>query len=1092
MLERLFPILLILPNCICCIVASADDVEFFEKHIRPVLVQNCYECHSVASEEPGGGLLLDSRPTSRKGGDSGPAVVPFQVDQSLLVSAIKHKSFEMPPKKKLDQATIDAFVTWIQRGAVDPRDEPLDGDAVAKEIWEQTYQSRKQWWSFQPLSAVDPPDVQVDSAANPGPAKSWSASPIDRFLLKSLQEHSLQPAGRAEREVLIRRLAFTLTGLPPSLEDVRAFVVDDRPDAWDQLVDHYLNSQHFGERFARHWMDVVRYADTYGYEWDVPAKGAWRYRDYLIRAFNDDVPFDQMIREQLAGDLLLSPRINHELQLNESALGPMFYQLGEHRHGDSLEFEGIHQEMIDNKIDAFSKAFQGITIACARCHDHKLDPISQQEYYALAGVFMSSRWASSTVDLPSRHATTMSELESLKSKLRDAVTRVWINDLQQNINPESLDAIQPATQLPVGDINHPWNTIYKLHGNALSTRWMKLEQEIAKADEEAEKFNSATFTLLADFSTSIPDGWQIDGVGLDHVASGDFSMRPGDNFIESLFLPGLATSRLSSRLNGALRSPLLADQQYPFFAMWSAGNDLSAFRRVIDNAFLCEKQTYYANSHYHWKVESTFPGQQDRRIYFEFATKTSNPNFPPRWGLGTKLTEEMIDDPHSWFAVSRIYGSHSAATPKQRLTPFLQLLRSGVPASKTDAAELMQRWLVEMVQRWSIGTASAEEIQVLNNLLQTPWVTRSASHPQLKSLVSAYREVESRLSPPRTVNSMSDQGEGMNYRLNVRGSYYDLGNAVPRGYLRLLTRNSDTSAAFTSTQSGRMELAHRVADGRNPLTARVYVNRVWLWMFGKALVDTPDNFGKLGAKPSHPQLLDFLAKRFIDDGWSTKKLIRDILLTQAWQQAGTGSTAGFDADPNNRLLHHFSTRRLEAECIGDAMLVLSGGFNSRLFGPSHDPFRTSEDPMKRLFSGPLDGHGRRMLYTKVTIMEPARFLATFNQPEPKIPTGKRDITNTPTQALTLLNHPFVMDAAAHWGNQVIQDGNTNPEIRLETMLSRAFSRRIQEPELTDWKQTLEQLAALRTVPKGGIMDSADLWADIAHTIFNCTEFIYVK
>lgn len=1070
------------------IAADGDqNVEFFEKQIRPALIEHCYECHSVAADEPGGGLLLDSRESVRKGGESGPAVVPFNVKDSLLVEAIKHQSLEMPPGKKLDESTIDAFVKWIETGAVDPRDKPADAGSLADEIWEVTFQSRKQWWSFQPLLEVAPPQVEAT-----GEAKAWSASAIDQFLFAKLNERSITPAAKADRETLVRRLAFTLTGLPPTPNDVAEFVNDQHEDTWKHLVDKYLGSRHFGERFARHWMDVVRYTDTYGYEWDVPAKGAWRYRDYLTRAFNADVPYDQMIREQLAGDLLDEPRLNHELQLNESAIGPMFYHLGEHRHGDSLEFEGIHQEMLDNKIDAFSKAFQGITIACARCHDHKLDPIMQDEYYALAGAFMSSRWISRTIDTLDRNAKPLAKLQSLKTVLREKIAKVWIEDLKKNITSQTLDSIQPPTALPIGDINHPWNAIYKLDGEALAAKWKEVETTVVDTENAAQAFNESNFDLLVDFSQGVPADWSIDGTGLTQVQCGDFQVHHGEDFLQSLFLPGVATSNLSSKSNGALRSPLLRNFGKPFVSIFAAGNDLSAFRRVVDNAFLCEKQTYYANSRYHWKVESTFAGQEQRRIFFEFATKTSNPNFPPRWGLGTKLTDEMIADPNSWFAVNKIYASDGAATPKKRLTAFVNLMQSGHPQSKPEAVDLYRRWLVGMVEAWRDRSATEDEIQVLNNLLQTPWVTKSASHAELKPLVDKYREIEAQLQPPRTVNSMADHDAGLNYRLNVRGSYYDLGDEVPRGYLRLLAKDGSSSLPFASKHSGRLELASLVASPDNPLTARVYVNRVWQWMFGQGIVDTPSNFGKLGGRPSHPELLDWLANRFIKQGWSTKQLIREIVLTQAWQQSGQVSQAALDVDPTNRLLHHFPTRRLEAECIGDAMLAVSGKLDPQLFGAPHNPYRTAEDEMKRLFSGPVDGNGRRMLYTKVTIMEPSKFLSTFNQPEPKLPTGRRDVANTPTQALTLLNHPFVLQVAAHWGETVIDDGTVEPRGRLEAMLTNAFSRTIDSSEVDQWERTLNDLASLRKVATDDIMTNKQLWADVAHTIFNCKEFIYLR
>ena len=328
----------------------------------------------------------------------------------------------MPPKEKLPNAVIADFVKWVEMGAPDPRDSPPNPNDSARQLWEIQYKERLGWWSLQPIVEPKVPSVQDTK---------WSDQPIDRFILAKLEDHDLRPAERTTKRTLARRLSFALTGLPPKLNEMQAFIDDEAPRAYETLLDRLFDSPHFGERWARHWMDVVRYTDTYGYEWDMPAKGSWRYRDYLTRAFNSDVPFDQLVREQIAGDLLEEPRINTAERINESLIGPMFYQMGENRHGDSSEFNGIHQEMLDNKIDVFSKAFQAMTIACARCHDHKLDAIEQREYYALAGSFMSSRWVTNTVDLPERNAEVISDLKELKAKLQPLLADLWLEDVRR-------------------------------------------------------------------------------------------------------------------------------------------------------------------------------------------------------------------------------------------------------------------------------------------------------------------------------------------------------------------------------------------------------------------------------------------------------------------------------------------------------------------------------------------------------------------------------------------------------------------------------------------------------------------------------------
>ncbi|MFP6752540.1 MAG: DUF1549 domain-containing protein, partial [Pirellulaceae bacterium] len=478
--------------------------EFFEKKIRPVLVLHCYECHSSASTELKGELRVDSRPAMLTGGESGPAIVPGKPNQSLLVEALRHQSLEMPPQGKLPDSTIRDFIEWIQRGAPDPRNEPAEPGEVASQLQQATFARRLDWWSLQP----------VQEGKIPRGRRHGSSHPIDRFVQSALRQQGLSQAPRADQLTLLRRLSFTLTGLPPSQPQLRAFLENLSADAWENAVASILSSDHFGEHWARHWMDVVRYTDTYGYEWDVAARGAWRYRDYLVRAFNQDVSYRQLVREQIAGDLLDQPRLNHELGINESLIGPMFYQLGEKRHGDSSEFNGVHQEMLDNKIDAFSKALLATTISCARCHDHKRDPITQQEYYALAGAILSSRWITNTVDLPERNRDTAARLQELKDQLRQKLADRWLADLEQ-LNLEQLAALPALENAPLEDTRHTWQTLQAAGDSAqrLADAWKALgEKYKAESTQRATK-NSETFTLLADLREGIPDGWTRDGSG---------------------------------------------------------------------------------------------------------------------------------------------------------------------------------------------------------------------------------------------------------------------------------------------------------------------------------------------------------------------------------------------------------------------------------------------------------------------------------------------------------------------------------------------------------------------------------------------------
>ncbi|HUG82208.1 MAG TPA: DUF1549 and DUF1553 domain-containing protein, partial [Bryobacterales bacterium] len=1032
---------------------------------------------------------------------------------------------------KLDAEVIAAFEEWVRIGAPDPRDQASAAPKKEK-TWSEIFEERSHWWSLQPVKKTPVPEVKH---------AQWSAQAIDRFILSRLESEGLAPSPRAGRHILLRRLSFTLTGLPPTPDDISAFLNDQHPGAYERAVDRLLASPHFGERWARHWMDVVRYSDTYGYEWDIPAKGAWRYRDYLIRAFNQDVPYDQLAREQIAGDLLPEPRINAAEQINESLIGPMFYQMGENRHGDSLQFNGISQEMLNNKIDAFSKAFQAMTVACARCHDHKLDAISQKDYYALGGVFMSSRWVSNTLDTGERNRETIERLSALKPKLRTAVSKWWLEDapgiprylraalacvnadpraaeLAQGLDPIRLaawdevvlDADADADRNPpLENPVYPWLQLNRLvkEGETVSAAWQRLAEQYRQASRERMENNARDFQVIADFSKGTPDGWSVDGAGLRQVSNGDFAVAlDGRKAIKILFPAGLYTNSLSPRLNGAIRTPYLNHTGREHLSMQVAGGDFSAHRLIVDNAFLTERQQYLKSPLPYWVRLSTTAAAktnrpqtkveaEDTRIYVEVATKTSNPNFPPRVGLGGKCSEEQAADPRSWFGITKALLHDKEAEPADELTRFESLFAADAPADLAAAAARYEQWLAGSIDAWANNRASQDDVRLVNWMLTKRLLPNErALHEPVGKLVTAYQETEQQLANPWTVNGMADLDAGNNYRLNERGVYEDLGDSVPRGYVEVLAGKRD---AANLNGSGRLQLAEAVANPANPLTARVFVNRVWHWVFGAGLVTTPDDFGHLGERPSHPELLDYLAGWFVENDWSTKKLVRLLVTSETFRQSNEMSARGRDTDPNNRLLHYYRPRRLDAESIRDSVLAVSGRLDPHIFGPAIDPFRSSEDPEKRLFSGPLDGDGRRSVYVKMTIMEPPKFLATFNQPSPKIPTGARDVTNVPAQALALLNDPFVERQAEIWAQSLIDSPHASREQRLADMFRLAFGREAEPGELARWNKAIDDIAGLyqdvpEKRPSNDLMRSLPVWKDVAHAMFNAKEFLYVR
>jgi len=1108
--------------CVLCLIITAAEscqvavaqlpdppqVERFEKQIRPLLVRHCYECHSAASSEVKGGLRLDYRDALLTGGESGPAIVPGNVSDSLLLAAVKHEGLEMPPGKKLSESEIRDLSDWISQGAFDPRDQAPAPKDVADETFESIYHVRRQWWSLQPIRITESPEfISSDDFCD-----------IDRDIIDKLHDHQLDLAPAADRRTLARRAFFGIIGLPPSEDQLTEFLNDADPGSWDRLIDRLLASPHFGERWARHWMDVVRYTDTYGYEWDMPAKGAWRYRDYLIRAFNDDVSFDQLVREQIAGDLLESPRINQTLGINESLIGPMFYQMGEKRHGDSAEFNGIHQEMLDNKIDAFGKAFMATTVACARCHDHKLDAISQKDYYALGGLFMGARWVTNTVDLPERNAAVRVQLEQIKHQIRPLLAEAWLSNLS-DVSVEAIKILNSsAANPPIEDPLFAWTQVQadQAAGKDFATSWTALRTRYTDESARRASENAGHFGVVADFRDGIPEGWSVDGEGLRTIVPrGDFVMSMnGEKVIDAVLLGGLCTNSLSPQMNGAIRTPWTRLIGPGHLSFEVSGGDFAARRIVVDNAFLTERQQYLNDPFPKWQMVDGLSSQQDRNVYIEFATKTSNPNFPPRVGLGGACSEEQTADPRSWFQVSRVVKHVAPFSPHDELTRMLPLFDDDVPQSFDDVVDRYRTLFLKAVTAWKDDKPNDDDVRLLNWMLTSGLLKNDAASqtavPAIKALVLQYREVEARLQEPATVNGMADINAPLDYRLNVRGDYDQPGDPVPHGPLRLLvdicqnaeptvgsnSESPDSAAQTVGLKSDsihdRLELAELVANSRNPLTARVYVNRVWHWLFGAGLVTTVDDFGHVGERPSHPELLDAIARRFMDEGWSTKRLIRSIVLSRTWQQSQETAAGALDIDPTNRLLHHFPVQRLDAESLRDAILAVSGRLDATLHGPTTNPSRLNEDPQKRLFSGPLDGLGRRSIYTKITIMEPPRFLATFNQPAPKIPTGRRDIANTPTQSLAMLNDPFVTNQAEFWAAQLITRQDVSIESRLQHMFLKAVGREATSEESTLWADAARDFAETENIPEADQLASASLWQTMAHAMFNTKEFLYVR
>ena len=992
-------------------------------------------------------------------------------------------------------------------GAAGAAAAPAPAGQVAKpspaDDWAAAFQRRLDWWSLRPLRDTPPPPVS-DAA--------WGREPVDRFVLAALTSAKLSPAPSAGPEVLLRRLAIVLTGLPPTPRQ-RAELLQhwqtNGAAAYERLVEELLASPHFGERFARHWMDAVRYTDTYGYEWDNPAKGSWEYRDYLIRAFNGDVSFAQFLTEQLAGDLLPAPRLNRELGINESLIGPMFYHLGEHRHGSSLGFfNGVHQEMVNNKIDAFSKVFLGLTVACARCHDHKLEAVSQRDYYALAALFMTPRWTARVVDAPDKNDAVIGRLKELRAAIRRELAAQWLATVNQEkawpldapgalatlLATTNAAAATKATPAPKPDeLEHPLTQLLSATDDVVAQRWHELATGW-QTNRTARLKANAAFTWLADFQEpKLPAGWVIEGDGMKHgyVTDGTpLIALEGEAVVARLLPRGYHTHALSAKLPGALRMPPQLSVPGRIASLQLAGGEFSGYLPVPGNAFQNEPLGFLSSPTPTWtafadeRLNNGVP-----HVTVEFATSSLNPNFPPRTGLAKGLANSDLGyDKRSWLSITGIVGHDQAGAPQDTLEHFATLYDSPAPPSAADARRRLSDWLGGAVRRWAAGQSQGGDLRVLDWLLTKKLLpNRAAPGSPLAALLADYRRTEQSLEHPRTVNTMDEREVSrVSYPLNVRGDVDQPGEMIAPDFLQMF---AGRNAVAQSRGSGRLELAESLVQPEHPLTARVYVNRVWQWVFGTGLVATPDDFGRLGELPSHPELLDFLAREFVRDGGSTKRLVRRLVLSQTFRQSGGVTAAARERDPANRLLHHYATRKMEAEVIRDALLAVSGRLDPQLYGRPIDPPRAAQDPAKRLYSGPLDGNGRRSLYLKMSIMEPPKFLVGFNLPDLKLPTGHRDVTGAPAQALLLLNDPLVSAMAGHWAKQLLQQSHATVEARVTAMFVQAYGRAPTDAELQRWTAALPDLAP---PAPGDLLRNAAAWAQLAHALFNTKEFLYYR
>ncbi|TWT94988.1 DUF1553 domain-containing protein [Neorhodopirellula pilleata] len=954
-----------------------ERIEFFETRIRPVLAQDCYECHNSKGDADGG-LVLDHRKGLLEGGDQGPAIVPGNPDRSLLIQAIRHDrdDLEMPSAApKLDAAIIQDFEHWVRIGAPDPRDHPPTDDELAADTdWSAVMQRRKSWWSFQPISDHDPP--AIDGVNHP----------VDRLIRNRLNEAGLKPAAQAEPQVLLRRLSFALTGLPPTEQQVDRFMqLRDPTAAVDQLIDELLDSPHFGERWARHWMDWLRYAESHGSEGDPRIENAHLYRDYLIRALNEDVPYDQLVREHIAGDLLAEPRLNHELAINESLIGTAHWRMVFHGFAptDALD-EKVR--FTDDQINVFTKAFLGLTVSCARCHNHKFDAISQADYYALFGILGSTRPGRKAVDLINQQTTNLRELTELKTVIRSAVADVWLNATDDVANRLAHDR---ELMKNAGQPSSPLHLLHVIKRDApdrqaFAGAWQEQVQQWDTYQESVAAYHQTEYPFEADFST-----WYREGIGLTETRSspGEFSIDPaGERALLGIYPGGVYSHLISQKHSARLTSPdfQLQGKNTLWLRVTGGGNAMA--RYVVQN--YPRRGTVYpvkefksddVNSDWQWLRYDVGYWAGDQ-IHIEMTAARDAP-----------LLTQPSD--RSWFGIHDAVLIPEDGTPpvepRDFLEPIFAAAKESPPESFADLVAIYMQALTDSVQAWKQGEVDDAVASFLNGCLKDGLLPNDLQElGPATSLINRYRELENEIPVPTRVPTLAEW-QAHDQPLYERGDHKQPLAPVSRRFLEAID-----SQPYDTHLSGRLELAEDLLRDDNPFTRRVIVNRVWHHLFGRGIVPSVDNFGRMGEKPSHPELLDYLATRFVEDGWSLKKLIRLIVTSETWQQDSKPSPTALQTDPENQLLSHFNVQRLDAESIRDSLLVAAGTLDRQLYGP------------------PVNGRAdRRSVYVQVVRNQLDPFLGTFDAPVPFATKGRRDVTTVPAQSLALFNDPFVLALA---------------------------------------------------------------------------------
>ena len=904
---------------------TPEALSFFETKIRPVLIEHCYECHSAAAlknDNLQSELLLDTREGIRKGGESGPAIVPNDVKGSALIAAIRHESFEMPPKSKLPKNVIDDFVKWVEAGAADPR-EGAKPEIIRKDI---DVAAGKQFWSFRPLSNATPPNVKNSA---------WAKNDVDHFILARQEAAGISANSMAERRTLIRRAYFDLWGLPPAPEDVEAFVNDESPDAWQNLVDRLLDGQHYGERWARHWLDLARFAESNGYAFDKDRPAAYHYRDFVINAFNADMPYDQFVKLQVAGDELNPLDFDSQSATGFIAAGPFTSQQTQ------KERERSRYEQLDDIVGTLGTSMLGLTIGCARCHDHKFDPIGAHDYYRLTASFAETGFQDYDWD-PDPEGTRKAKTAF------DAEHKPYLDaraKFEKEVLPGRLDEwLLAKADPPRAEKLGAWHTIGPFKAASYDSAFKQRFAQQVKVELDKP---------IGELKWIAKPEWKDETV---------HNTLTGDNSANYLY----RTIEVSNKV-------------------------------VLDVSFGCDDGIVVSLNGKQILSKPTMGGAAPDQHLVKLNLQT---------GSNDLLVKIVNGGGPSGF----YFSAKGVATPKN----VQDILNIETARWNDKQRQVVQKWFASRDPEWFQLDREEKE-----HLAKAP-------KPDITKIFAARKN-----------------GATYNFGAETRKVYFlargnsnvKTGLASP-GFLRVLMEGEhqeknwlldDPAIEKSTALRPRVALGKWLTDtesGAGNLLARVIVNRLWQHHLGTGIVNTPSDFGSQGTPPTHPLLLDYLAKQLIQNDWKLKPIHKLIMTSSTYQQSGSVNEESHTADPDNQLWWRRPPRRLEAEIIRDNLFAVSGTLDKKMYGP-----------------GSLDqATPRRSVYLKVKRGSLIPILQLFDAPDAIQSIGNRNVTTVPPQALAMMNSPFVRNIADKFAARISAEKDLTDEAIVDKAYWLALSR----------------------------------------------------